>query len=41
MLLERLTQPDRRITTLAMIVAFGVVVHRLEALIPLPSLWIK
>ena len=36
-----LTQPNRRITILALIVALGVVLHRLEALIPLPSPWIK
>ena len=34
-------QPNRRITTLALIVALGVVLHRLEVLIPLPSPWIK
>lgn len=34
-------QPDRRIITLAVIVSLGVVLHRLEALIPLPSPWIK
>ena len=36
-----LIQPNRRITTLALIVALGVVLHRLEGLIPLPSPWIK
>ena len=36
-----LIQTNRRITTLALIVALGVVLHRLEALIPLPSPWIK
>ena len=36
-----LTQPNRRITILALIVALGVVLHRLEGLIPLPSPWIK
>ncbi len=34
-------QPDRRIATLALMVALGVVLHRQEALIPLPSPWIK
>ena len=34
-------QPSRRITILALIVALGVVLHRLEALIPLPSPWVK
>jgi len=33
--------PSRRITILALIVALGVVLHRFEALIPLPSPWIK
>jgi len=36
-----LIHPNRRITTLALIVALGVVLHRCEALIPLPSPWIK
>ncbi|MCH8158054.1 MAG: Gx transporter family protein, partial [Nitrospinae bacterium] len=34
-------QPDRRLTTLALLVALGVVLHRLEALLPLPSPWVK
>ena len=34
-------QTNRRITTLALIVALGVVLHRLEGFIPLPSPWIK
>ena len=34
-------QPSRRITILALIVALGIVLHRLEVLIPLPSPWIK
>ena len=41
MIAPELIQPNRRITTLALIVALGVVLHRLEALIPLPSPWIK
>ena len=32
---------NHRITTLSLIVALGVVLHRLEILIPLPSPWIK
>ena len=36
-----LIQPNRRITTLALLVALGIALHRLEALIPLPSPWIK
>ena len=41
MIAPELIQPNRRITILALIVALGVVLHRLEALIPLPSPWIK
>ena len=36
-----LIQPNRRITTLALIVALSIVLYRLETLIPLPSPWIK
>ena len=36
-----LIQPNRRITTLALIVALGIALHRLETLIPLPFPWIK
>ena len=32
---------NHKITILSLIVAFGVVLHRLEILIPLPSPWIK
>ncbi len=35
------TRINHRITTLSLIVALGVVLHRLEILIPLPSPWIK
>ena len=41
MTVSKLIQPDRRITTLALIVALGIALHRLEVLIPLPSPWIK
>ena len=34
-------QTNRRIAILSLIVALGVVLHRLEVLIPLPSPWIK
>jgi heptaprenyl diphosphate synthase len=34
-------QINRRIAILSLIVALGVVLHRLEILIPLPSPWIK
>ncbi|MEE9258658.1 MAG: Gx transporter family protein [Nitrospinaceae bacterium] len=33
--------PDNRIAAMALLVAMGVVLHRLEALLPLPSPWIK
>ena len=36
-----LIQDNHRITTLALIVALGIVLHRFETLIPLPSPWIK
>ena len=35
------TRINHRITILSLIVALGVVLHRLEILIPLPSPWIK
>ena len=35
------TQINRRIGTLALMVSLGVVLHRLETLIPLPSPWVK
>ena len=35
------TRINHRITILSLIVALGVVLHRLETLIPLPSPWIK
>ena len=38
---QPLIEPNRRITTLALIVALGIVLQRFEALIPLPSPWIK
>jgi len=41
MTVQEIIQPNRRITTLALIVVLGVVLHRLEALIPLPSPWVK
>ena len=34
-------QHNHRITTLALIVSLGVVLNRLEVLVPLPSPWIK
>ena len=41
MTIPEFIQPSHRITTLALIVALGIVLHRLEVLIPLPSPWIK
>ena len=38
---SELLKTNRRITTLALLVALGVILHRFEALIPLPSPWIK
>ena len=35
------TRINHRITTLSLIVALGVVLHRLEILIPLPFPWIR
>jgi len=32
---------DRRIVIMALMVALGVILHRLEALLPLPTPWIK
>ena len=35
------TRNNHRITTLSLVVALGMFLHRLEILIPLPSPWIK
>ncbi|MEE2986228.1 MAG: Gx transporter family protein, partial [Nitrospinota bacterium] len=32
---------EKKLATMALLVALGVVLHRLEALLPLPSPWIK
>lgn len=32
---------DKRIITMALMVALGVILHRLEALLPLPTPWVK
>ena len=32
---------NRRVASLSLIVALGVVLHRLEVLLPLPSPWVK
>lgn len=33
--------PNKRIVTMALMVALGVILHRLEALLPLPTPWVK
>ncbi len=37
----KIVQTDRRLATLALIVALGVALHRIEAFLPLPAPWIK
>ena len=32
---------DRKIVIMALMVALGVILHRLEALLPLPTPWVK
>jgi heptaprenyl diphosphate synthase len=33
--------PDKRLISMALLVALGVILHRVEALLPLPAPWIK
>jgi heptaprenyl diphosphate synthase len=33
--------PDKRLVCMALLVALGVILHRVEALLPLPAPWIK
>jgi len=33
--------PDKKLVTMALMVALGVILHRVEALLPLPTPWIK
>ena len=33
--------PDKKLVTLALMVALGVILHRVETLLPLPTPWIK
>lgn len=33
--------PDKRLVSMALLVALGVILHRVEALLPLPAPWIK
>ena len=39
--MDRIQTPHRRMATIALLVGLGVVLHRLEALLPLPTPWIK
>ena len=39
--MDRLRTPHRRMAVIALLVGLGVVLHRLEALLPLPTPWIK
>ena len=36
-----LQSPDKKLVTMALMVALGVILHRVEALLPLPTPWIK
>jgi len=38
---DRIQSPHRRMAIIALLVGLGVVLHRLEALLPLPTPWIK
>ena len=33
--------PDKRLISMALLIALGVILHRVEALLPLPAPWIK
>ena len=33
--------PDKKLVTMALMVALGVILHRVEAMLPLPTPWIK
>jgi heptaprenyl diphosphate synthase len=33
--------PEKRLASMALLVAMGIILHRVEALLPLPSPWIK
>lgn len=39
--MDRIQTPHRRMATIALLVGLGVVLHRLEALLPLPTPWVK
>ena len=40
-ILEENQTPEKRLATMALLVAMGIILHRVEALLPLPSPWIK
>ncbi len=39
--MDRIQNPHRRMAVIALLVGLGVVLHRLEALLPLPTPWVK
>jgi uncharacterized membrane protein len=39
--LDRIQTPHKRMAVIALLVGLGVVLHRLEALLPLPTPWVK
>ena len=39
--MDRIENSHRRMATIALLVGLGVVLHRLEALLPLPTPWVK
>jgi len=39
--LKTLQSPDKRLISMALLIALGVILHRVEALLPLPAPWIK
>jgi heptaprenyl diphosphate synthase len=38
---SKIQSPDKRLVSMALLVALGVILHRVEALLPLPAPWIK
>lgn len=41
MTISKIQSPDKRLVSMALLVALGVILHRVEALLPLPAPWIK
>ena len=39
--MSTINSPDKKLVTLALMVALGVILHRVEAMLPLPTPWIK